>query len=171
MSRLIIKDAVLVEDPYLTIAAEEPIPERGALIVSLERWLAERDSLAARPEALGVRLRSDQPPDAIVTDLPGFTVIALEFPKFRDGRAYTYARLLRERFGFTGELRAVGDVLVDQLHLMVRAGFNAFEFDHAEPLQAYEAAVSRMSVWYQPTGDGRPTALELRRRLRADRTG
>ena len=90
-------------------------------------------------------------------------VVALEFPKFRDGRAYSYARLLRERYGFKGELRAVGEVLLEQLFFMLRTGFDAFEIESADPLEDYRTALADFSVWYQPTADGRPTAMQLRR--------
>ncbi|SVE02565.1 uncharacterized protein METZ01_LOCUS455419, partial [marine metagenome] len=80
----------------------------------------------------------------------------------RDGRAYSYARLLRERYKFTGELRAVGDVLLEQLHYMHRVGFNSFNLDSEQPLEEWKTAVGEFTVWYQPTADGRPTATELR---------
>ncbi len=92
-------------------------------------------------------------------------MIALEFPAFKDGRAYSHARLLRERFGFQGELRAVGDVLLEQLHFMQRVGFDAFEIDSADPLGDYQTAVADFSVWYQPATDSRPTAVDLRHRI------
>ena len=90
-------------------------------------------------------------------------MIALEFPKFRDGRAYSYARLLRERYGFKGELRAVGEVLMEQVFFMVRTGFNAFDLQQSpDPVAAFQTALQDFTVWYQPTGDGRPTAMQLR---------
>ena len=92
-----------------------------------------------------------------------FALVALDFPKFRDGRAYSYARLLRERYGFRGELRAVGEVLLEQLFFMLRTGFDAFEIQGPDPSGAYRTALADFSVWYQPTGDGRPTAIQLRR--------
>jgi uncharacterized protein (DUF934 family) len=112
--------------------------------------------------ALGVRLRSDQSPELIAADLPQLRLVALEFPAFRDGRAYSYARILRERYGFTGEIRAVGDVLMEQLHFMLRTGFNAFEITGLDPLKEYRTAMQDFTVWYQPTGDGRRTAVQLR---------
>ena len=115
---------------------------------------------------LGVRLHSDQSPELIADDLKHFAVVALEFPKFRDGRAYSYARLLRERYGYEGELRAVGDVLLEQVFFMLRTGFDAFDIQGDDPLGAYRTALGEFSVWYQPTGDGRPTALQLRHRKR-----
>jgi uncharacterized protein (DUF934 family) len=69
---------------------------------------------------------------------------------------------LRERYGFAGEVRAVGQVLMEQLHFMLRSGFNAFELDSKDPLGQYQTAMADFSVWYQPTGDGRSTAIDLR---------
>jgi uncharacterized protein (DUF934 family) len=161
VSGRVLIDGTLVEDPYLSHLGSDRPPGRGAIIVGVDQWRAYRGSLAGRAR-LGIRLRSDEPPELIVRDLEHFTMIALEFPAFRDGRAYSYARLLRERYGFAGELRAVGDVLRDQLHLMLRAGFNAFELRDADPLEAWRAAQKSFSVWYQPSGDGRRSARELR---------
>lgn len=162
----LVRNGELVEDPFVDVSGADTLPERGAIIVSLEQWQSHRDALLARGEPLGLRLRSDQMPDAVRSDVGHFDVIALEFPKFRDGRAYSYARLLRERYGYAGELRAVGEVLLEQLHFMLRCGFDAFEIRDPDPLGAYRAAAADFSVWYQPTGDGRPTVMQLRRERR-----
>lgn len=158
----LIKHGRLVDSDFVDASGAEAIPASGPVIVSLEQWQAERAALLARGTPLGIRLRSDQPPELVADDLPHFGVVALEFPRFRDGRAYSYARLLRERYGYTGEVRAVGDVLLDQLFFMLRSGFDAFELHSADPVGDYETAVAEFSVWYQPTGDGRPTAMQLR---------
>jgi uncharacterized protein (DUF934 family) len=158
----LVKNGQLVDNAFLDVSQTDSVPATGGVIVSVEQWQAERDALLARGTPLGIRLRSDQPPDLVAADLARFAVVALEFPKFRDGRAYSYARLLRERHGFDGEVRAVGDVLLEQLFFMLRTGFDAFEIDSADPLRDYETAVSEFSVWYQPTADGRPTAMQLR---------
>jgi uncharacterized protein (DUF934 family) len=92
--------------------------------------------------------------------------VALVFPTFRDGRAYSQARLLRERYGYRGELRATGQVLRDQFVFMLRAGFTAFEVKKDSDAAAFLATVKRYSVFYQPTGDGRVTALHRRMQLR-----
>jgi uncharacterized protein (DUF934 family) len=92
--------------------------------------------------------------------------VALVFPTFRDGRAYSQARLLRERHGFKGELRATGQVLRDQFVFMLRAGFDAFEVKKDSDAESFAATVKRYSVFYQPTGDGRITALHRRMQLR-----
>ncbi|HSG65121.1 MAG TPA: DUF934 domain-containing protein, partial [Gammaproteobacteria bacterium] len=113
---------------------------------------------------IGVRLKSDEPPTLIADDLGRFSVVALEFPAFRDGRAYSYARLLRDQYGFGGEIRAVGDVLLEQLHFMARVGFDAFEIVSDDPQRDFDVAASDFSVWYQPASDDRRSALELRHR-------
>jgi uncharacterized protein (DUF934 family) len=88
------------------------------------------------------------------------------FPSFRDGRAYSQARLLRERHGFAGELRATGQVLRDQFVFMLRAGFDAFDVKKDADAAAFASTAKRYSVFYQPTGDGRVTALNRRMQLR-----
>jgi uncharacterized protein (DUF934 family) len=158
----LIKDDQLVDDPFADAAENDHIPERGAVIVSLEQWQDHWERLVRRNEAVGIRLKSDEHPDVIADDLDQFTVIALEFPAFRDGRAYSYARLLRDRYGYTGELRAVGDVLLEQLHFMQRVGFDAFQIDSDNPLDDYRTATNEFSTWYQPSGDDRKTAVNLR---------
>jgi len=157
---------LVTDDPYIDASARDAVPTAGAVIVSLEQWQREPESLLARSAPLGIRLRSDQSPLAIAADLAHFAVIALEFPKFRDGRAYSQARLLRERLGYRGEIRAVGDVLQEQLHYMARCGFDAFEIRDDDPVRAWQTAASDHSVWYQRTGDARRTAPELRARAR-----
>jgi uncharacterized protein (DUF934 family) len=86
----------------------------------------------------------------------------LVVPKFKDGRAYSQARLLRERHGFRGELRATGDVLRDQFQFLLRAGFDAFEVKKPADAKVFAQAAARFSVFYQPSADGRPPALRRR---------
>jgi uncharacterized protein (DUF934 family) len=160
----LIKNGELVESSFVDVSGASEIPAAGSVIVSLEQWQAQRTALLARGTPLGIRLRSDQSPELVAAELPHFALVALEFPKFRDGRAYSYARLLRERYGFNGELRAVGDVLLEQLFFMLRTGFDAFELTSADPLRDYRIALADFSVWYQPAADGRPTAMQLRHR-------
>lgn len=163
----LIKGGKLVEDSFFDASGAKTIPSSGPVIVSLDQWRTGRDALLARGTPLGLRLHSDQSPEAIADDVDHFALIALEFPKFRDGRAYSYARLLRERYGFKGELRAVGDVLMEQVFFMVRTGFDAFDLQQSpDPVAAFQTALKDFTVWYQPTGDGRPTAMQLRHRRR-----
>jgi len=158
----LIKDDRLVEDPWVPAEDEGPLPLEPRVIVGLARWQAGREELLARNAPLGIRLTSDQAPAVIAEDLGHFDLVALEFPKFTDGRAYSYARLLRERYGFTGELRAVGNVLRDQLVFMQRCGFDAFEVVDEAALDGWRKAVREISVRYQPAADRRPWAAALR---------
>lgn len=167
----LIRDDQLVDDDTRLLADDEALPETGQVVVSLARWQKDREALLARKAPIGVRLKSDESPEALAADLGRIALVELEFPKFRDGRAYSHARILRERYGFRGEVRAVGDVLMEQLHFMLRTGFNAFEIAGPDPLAQYRTAKAEFSVWYQPTGDGRPTAISLRHRTAADRPG
>ena len=155
----LIKDGRLVDDPWQSVADDAPLPADGPVIVTLARWQAERDALLARGAPLGVRLESKHPAGQIAADLGHFALVALEFPMFRDGRAYSTARLLRERHGFKGEVRAVGNVLRDQFLFMHRCGFDAFEVKDARALEAWRDAMAEISVFYQPTADGRPTVF------------
>ncbi len=158
----LIKDDEFIDDPWVAVADEEALPEGAPAIVSLARWQADRETLAGRNAPLGIRLRADQPPAQIAMDLDRFQVIALEFPVFGDGRAYSYARLLRERFGYRGELRAVGNVLRDQALFMRRCGFDTFEVAEGTGVDGWREAMGEISVFYQPTEDGRPAAPGLR---------
>ena len=150
-------------DTFVSIGSEDDVPEGGVdIIVTLDRWQAEGAQLKQRDGHVGVRLKSDEPPELIADDLKTLAVVALEFPAFRDGRAYSYARLLREQYGYAGEIRAVGDVLLEQLHFMVRVGFDSFELASTDPTRDFEIAQADFSVWYQPGADDRETAVELR---------
>src|SRR5882724_858162 len=94
------------------------VPARGDVIVPLALWLARREDLLAYPGKLGVWLDANEGPEALANDVQRFPLIAVNFPKFGDGRGYSIARLLRERYGYKGELRAIGDVLHDHLYFM-----------------------------------------------------
>jgi uncharacterized protein (DUF934 family) len=159
----LIKEGKLADDPWVSAVGSDTIPESGPVIVSLEQWREHRDALIARGTPLGVELASDQPPSEIEADLSHLELVALEFPAFTDGRAYSYARLLRERMGFGGELRAVGDVALEQLLFMHRSGFDAFAIESEHAVADWETAMGDMHVFYQPTADGRRTAMEQRK--------
>lgn len=158
----LLKNGSVASDPWQTVADGEALPPAGPIILPFERWKAERASLLGRNTPLGVRMNNTQSVAELVPDFDRLEVIVLEFPKFTDGRAYSQARLLRERYGYRNELRASGNVLRDQLLFMQRCGFDAVEFDHADPEAAWKASTTSFSVFYQPTGDGR-TPVERRR--------
>jgi len=137
----------------------------GPVIVSLERWNKERETLLARNTPIGVRLKSGEHPEAIAADLDRLAVVALEFPVYRNGRAYSYARILRERYGYEGEVRAVGAVLRDQFYFLVRCGFDALEVrDNITP-DIFRESVGTFTYNYQPATDDKPSVISLRQRL------
>lgn len=151
------------DDAFVFVADENAIPETGDVILSLARFEAEGDALlASNSRRVGVRVESNEEIEVLAYDLPRIAVVALAFPKFRDGRAYTSARLLRERFKYEGQIRAVGDVLQEQAGFMVRCGFDAFEpADGATP-EAWTKAAGRFRHVYQRAADSRPIALDER---------
>jgi len=145
------KDGTFVEDRWLQVAEDAPLPRGGRIVVSLARWRAERTALLAPDFQIGLRL---QPAEIVLgasDRLDRLALVTLPFPKFTDGRAYSTARRLRETLGYGGELRATGDVLFDQMPLMLRAGFDAFEVSHAPTIRALEAGLLRAPlIAYQP---------------------
>jgi uncharacterized protein (DUF934 family) len=157
----LIKNGHFVDNSYTHVADDEALPQ-GAIVVSLKRWQSEREALAARNAPLGVRLTSDQSPETLGADVTHFALIELEFPKFRDGRGYSWARILRQRLGFTGEIRAVGDVLRDQWLFMSRCGVDAFEVRPGTRLEDFRAALAEQTVFYQPASDRIRNVLDLR---------
>ena len=162
----LVENGKIVEDRYISVADEAPIPDRVPVNVSAKRFLAEADALIRRDGSLGVSWPNSRRVAELQPWLGHLALIALHFPKFRDGRAYSQARLLRETLGFRGTLRATGDILRDQLHFLVRAGFDSFEVKKVADAEAFALTARRYSVFYQPTGDGRLTALHRRMQLR-----
>lgn len=148
----IIKNRQIIEDPWRQVADDGELPA-GPVIVTLTRWRRERATLAERDEPVGVRVPNTVNVADLVDDLSRWPVVALEFPKFADGRAYSQARLLRERHGYRGEIRAVGDVLRDQLYFMARSGFDTFEVRADRSLEDALEAFGEFSVTYQPAAD------------------
>lgn len=163
----LVKNNLVIEDVWTFVDDEAALPE-GDVVVSLTRWKNERDQLVSRAENIGILLQSDENPEEIASDIEVFQLIALNYPAFTDGRAYSYARLLRERYGYEGELRATGNVLRDQVFLMHRCGFDSFEIkaEDEKALQIWLDAQKEMTNFYQPTGDGRKTVSSLRQRRR-----
>jgi uncharacterized protein (DUF934 family) len=153
----------IVEDranaPFVTLADGDRLPPVGGVIVSLARFRSEGDALSEGERPLGVRLPPEEPVENLAGDLPQLALVALEFPKFRDGRALTAATLLRERFGYKGEIRAVGDVLREQAHVMVRCGFDAFEPADDSTPESFRRSAFRFHHVYQAAADDRPPAF------------
>lgn len=148
--------------PEGTLAGEANAITGDAVIVALADWRLHKARRLRRACAIGVRLGVRDDIEAIADDLDAIELIALEFESFTDGRAYTQARLLRERHGFDGEIRAVGDVSRDRLAIMERCGINAFELNEGLRLEDALEAFSEISDVYQPAADAR-SAIGSRR--------
>jgi uncharacterized protein (DUF934 family) len=157
----LIRNGALAQDGFTTVTDDAPLPEGGA-IVTPARFKSERDALLARNAPLGVRLASSQSPEDLGEDVHRLSVIVLEFPIFRDGRAFSWARMLRTRLGFAGEIRATGHFLYDQIAFMVRVGFDGFDVPENFTLAQFQRALGEMTNVYQPSADGRRTIPELR---------
>ena len=158
-----LKDGVCrgIDDTFTCVNDEAEIPD-GDVILSLARFQADGDRLLSDGRRVGVLLQADEEVEALAYDLPRLAVaglVALAFPKYRDGRAYTNARLLSERYGFKGQIRAVGDVLREQAGFMARCGFNAFEPADGASANEWQAAVRRYRHVYQRASDPRAPAF------------
>jgi len=155
----VIRNGRVVPDSWRPARGGPAAEKAGHVYVTPDQWAADPDGWRAHPGPIGLRLASDQPPAMLADDLGRFDLILLEFPAFTDGRAYSYARQLRERHGYAGELRAVGDVLRDQLLFMFRCGIDSFEVDLGgnAAAEAWAEAAAEISVWYQSMpADRRP---------------
>lgn len=160
----LIRDRAVVEDAYTHLEDDAPLPTTGPVSVSWDRWRAQREALGERSDPVGVRLPSDADPAELAPDVDRLALVTIAFTRFTDGRGYSLARLLRERYGFRGELRAVGDVLRDQLFFMQRCGFDAFELKAGKDVEGALAAFDEFDVTYQPAADdARPLWRRARR--------
>jgi len=166
----IIKHRTVVHDNWQLLERDPvgALPFSGDVIVPLALWLSARETLSFRLGRLGVWLETDADPAAIAADLARFDLIAIRFGSIADGRGYSLARLLRERYGYRGELRAIGDVLRDQLYYLSRCGFDAFALRAGQNVEQALAAFEDFSENYQVSVD-RPEPL-FRRRLNRNST-
>jgi uncharacterized protein (DUF934 family) len=167
----IIRNEQVVADNWSAVEAAagalpDPLPG-GDLLVPFAAWTAHRAELLAHAQRLawrlGIRVEGNEDPNAFAADLGHFALIAVNFPQSGDGRGYTLARLLRERFGYRGELRAVGDVIRDNLFYLAQCGFDAFELAATADLDAALASLADFTESYQ-TSVAQPQPL-FRRRL------
>jgi uncharacterized protein (DUF934 family) len=140
----LLRNGTIVDDPWQGANA--------GTVIDLATWQEDRTALLARNVPLALTLSPSDPVENLAADVHRFTMIALDFPAFTDGRPYSAARLLRERFGYRGELRATGDVQRDQMSFMERCGFDAFQVTTEDAVSDYAAALSEISVTYQPVG-------------------
>jgi uncharacterized protein (DUF934 family) len=146
----LLKAGRFVADNWRTLADEETLPQDGSILVPLARLLAEAGALDGSAGNLGVRLEPGQRVERIEPWLGRLTLVALSFPSFADGRAFSTARILRERYRFAGEIRAVGDVQIDRFQFMRQCGFDAFEIRPDRAHEKWARAEIEMSLTYQP---------------------
>jgi uncharacterized protein (DUF934 family) len=162
----LVKNGQILSDAFVHLADDAALPSDRAVLVSAARFLANAEDLAARNSPVGVIWPNNRGVDDLVPWLDRLASVALVFPTFRDGRAHSQARLLRERHKYRGELRATGQVLRDQFTFLLRNGFDTFEVRKDSDAHAFAEASHRYTEFYQPTGDGRLTALDRRLRQR-----
>lgn len=158
----IILDKQIAKDDWTLVADDVALTDANE-VINFSRWAnaegADKDALVAKRDAgtLGIQLNAGDTADLLAADSQGFALVNVEFPKFADGRGYSAARLLRERYGFTGQLRAVGDVLFDQLFYMMRCGFNAMAMRADQDLDLAVKGFETFSTPYQgDVNDPRP---------------
>jgi uncharacterized protein (DUF934 family) len=155
----IIKGRTVVDDDWRVLTLDEgQTPEtvevpQGKVIVPVPVWLAQREALSARGEQVGIWFAADELADTVKDDLSKFSVVAVDFPKFTDGRGYSIAYNLRKRLGYSGELRAIGDVLRDQLFQMYRCGFDAYATRQDRNIHDALKGLSVFSETYQASVD------------------
>ncbi|WP_290538545.1 MULTISPECIES: DUF934 domain-containing protein [Alcanivorax] len=158
MGKVII-DGAIVDNQWQRLEAdalENGVPAQGKIIVPLAYWQENRDALIERGD-VAVWLAPGEEPKDLEDDLASLPLVAIHFPAFKDGRGYSYARELRTRYNFEGEVRATGDVLRDQLFYMTRCGFNAFEIREDRSIEDALQGLKDFSVTYQAdVNDPRP---------------
>ena len=150
----IIKDKQIQEDSWQLVSkdATENLPA-GDIIVPVEFWTENKDSLTNRDGGVAVWIDAGEEAESITNDLGSVGFVAINFPAFTDGRGYSYARLLRERYGYEGEIRAIGDVLQDQLQAMTRCGFNSFALKDGKDIETALAGIQTINEPYQAGTD------------------
>ena len=158
----LVKGGRIVADNFIRIEDGAELPASGNILVPATRCLADHAEYAGRDGAVGVTWPNDKNIAELAPYLDKLALIALVFPAYKDGRAYSQARLLRERYGYRGEMRATGQVLRDQFLFLLRAGFDSFDVVKEADATAFEEAAKRYSVFFQPTGDGRMTVARSR---------
>jgi uncharacterized protein (DUF934 family) len=145
------KNGAFTDDRWLSVSEIEAVPPAGHVILDLQRWQIESSWLSQTSAPLGLVIEPGTAIEEFIGDLHRFDLIALVFPKFQDGRAFSTAHLLRTRHGFKGELRAKGEVLLDELQAMLRCGFDAFEInDPATERALREGKLPQLREFYQP---------------------
>ena len=149
----LLKDNQIIEDSWAFLDDSAETLPSGNLLLSLEQWQQFSDQLSQHNGELGLWLEGNAEIDAVIDSLQQLSLIAIKFPKFVDGRGFSLARLLRERYNYNGELRAIGEFIRDQLYLLKRCGFNAFQLSEDQDLSEASKSLSDFSETYQVSAD------------------
>ena len=158
----LIKNGRVIADRYVNVLDDAALPEGVPVLVPAARFLADAAEILQRDAPVGVIWPNSRKVAELAPYLERLAVVALVFPTFKDGRAYSQARLLRERYGYHGELRATGQILRDQFLFLVRAGFDVLDVAKASDVDAFASALKRYTVFYQTAPEGRTAAARLR---------
>lgn len=162
----LLKDGKVVDDVWAFVEDGHELSPGGCIVVSLGRFLSEHDQLLTRNRSIGVRLQNTDDPTQLEPFLDRLHLIELQFPKYTDGRAFSQAQLLRRRHGYKGEIRATGQVLRDQLRLMIRTGFDAIVLDGDDAETVYAASSQEFSEFYQSAADTSDSIFVKRQKAR-----
>jgi phosphoadenosine phosphosulfate reductase len=148
------KSGAFVEDNWQIVPDDQPVPADVPVVLTLKRWRENREALAARNAPLGLQIDPGNDWHDIVADLPRFPVVVLTIPKYGDGRAFSIARLLRERDGYKGEIRAVGNYIIDQVPYMARVGIDAYQTTDPHVIKAFDEGIwPEVPHYLQPAFD------------------
>lgn len=158
-----LKDGLVADNSWKIVAADTDGLPAGDILVPVAYWQANHQQLAELSGNVGIWIDSHEVIEEFSSSIAVLPVIAINFPKFADGRGFSTARLLRERYGYIGEIRAIGQFIRDQLFMMQRCGFNAFQFDSEIDLAAASKSLSDFSDSYQVAAD-QPEPLFKRQR-------
>lgn len=157
----LIKNGAVAADTFVRVTDDIELPA-GDVLVGAERYLRAPQDFARHAGRVGIIWPNNRRIDELTPHVAQLALIALVFPKYRDGRAYSQARILREQYGFKGELRATGEILRDQFLFFIRSGFDSLEVKKESDAHAFADVLDRYSVFYQPATDGRIGALRGR---------
>lgn len=162
----LLKNGKVTDDVWAIVEDGQEIPDAGSVVVSLVRLKAEHAGLLAGNHSVGVKLGNADDPGELAPWLDRLGLVVLEFPKYVDGRAFSQAQLLRRRYSYKGEIRATGQVLHDQLRLMIRSGFDAMVFDDPNAEAVYAEAAGELTEFYQAAADTSESVFVKRQRAR-----
>jgi uncharacterized protein (DUF934 family) len=165
----LLKSGKVVDDVWAFVEDGHELSPGGCITVSLGRFLSEHDQLLHRNRSIGVRLGVSDDPGLLAPYLDQIHLVEVQFPKYTDGRAFSQAQLLRRRYGYKGEVRAIGQVLRDQLRLMIRAGIDAMIIDEADAEAVYDFSAKEFSEFYQAASDTSDTIFLKRQRKRQEK--